>query len=220
MCLCAYVVKINTKSKFPSLLNNTPIVAQLLKYIPKFKFMKTTTTFILALLMSVIAFSQTSTGFYDLKAKTIDGETFLFSSLKGKKVLIVNTASKCGFTPQYKALEALYAKYKDQNFIIIGFPENNFLGQEPGSNTEIKEFCTKNYGVTFPMMSKISVKGDDMDAVYQWLTQKAKNGVMDSKVKWNFQKYMIDENGNLVGMVEPAETPDCDKILNWINGQK
>ena len=114
----------------------------------------------------------------------------------------------------------LTIKYKDNNFIILGFPENNFMGQEPGSNSEIKEFCTKNYGVTFPMMSKISVKGSDIDPVYEWLTSKAKNGVMDSKVKWNFQKYMIDEKGSLVGVVDPGEKPDSEKILNWINGKQ
>ncbi|MEI6854040.1 MAG: glutathione peroxidase [Bacteroidota bacterium] len=182
--------------------------------------MKTLMTSLLVLLFTGMLAAQNNNGFYDLKSKTIDGETFLFSSLKGKKVLIVNTASKCGNTPQYKDLEALYNKYKDNNFIILGFPENNFMGQEPGTNSEIKEFCTKNYGVTFPMMSKISVKGDDMDPIYEWLTLKAKNGVMDSKVKWNFQKYMIDEKGNLVGVVDPGEKPDSEKILNWINGKQ
>ncbi len=182
--------------------------------------MKTIMTSLLILLFSGILAAQNNTGFYNLKSKTIDGESFLFSSLKGKKVLIVNTASKCGNTPQYKDLEALYQKYKAGNFVIIGFPANNFLSQEPGSNSDIKEFCTKNYGVTFPMMSKISVKGDDIDPIYEWLTSKAKNGVMDSKVKWNFQKYMIDEKGNLVGMVEPSEKPDSEKILNWINGKQ
>ena len=164
--------------------------------------------------------AQNPNGFYDLKATTIDGEPFLFSSLQGKKVLIVNTASKCGNTPQYKDLESLYESYKDKNFTIIGFPANNFLSQEPGSNAEIKEFCQRNYGVTFPMMSKISVKGSDMDPVYEWLTSKAKNGVMDSKVKWNFQKYMIDEKGNLVGVVDPGEKPDSDTIMNWLNGKQ
>jgi glutathione peroxidase len=182
--------------------------------------MKNLVTIIIAFLFTGMLSAQNSTGFYELKTKTIDGETFLFSSLKGKKVLVVNTASKCGNTPQYKDLEALYKKYKDQNFIILGFPENNFMGQEPGNNAEIKEFCTKNYGVTFPMMSKISVKGEDMDPVYLWLTSKLKNGVMDSKVKWNFQKYMIDEKGNLVGVVDPSEKPDSEKILNWINGKQ
>src|SRR6476646_10763579 len=122
---------------------------------------------------------------YDYKAKTLVGKYF-------------NTASKCGYTPQYEDLEKLYNEYKDKNFVIVGFPANNFMHQEPGTNSEIKEFCTKNYGVTFPMMEKISVKGDDMDPIYHFLTEKAKNGKMDSSVKWNFQKYMIDENGALV----------------------
>jgi len=182
--------------------------------------MKKILTSLLILLFSGILFAQNSTGFYDLKATTIDGQPFLFSSLKGKKVLIVNTASKCGFTPQYKDLQALYEKYKDNNFVILGFPENNFMSQEPGTNSEIKVFCTANYGVTFPMMSKISVKGRDIDPVYAWLTLKVKNGVMDSKVKWNFQKYMIDEKGNLVGVVDPSEKPDSEKILNWLNGKQ
>lgn len=164
--------------------------------------------------------TKAQSGFYDLKSKTIDGKDFSFSSLKGKKVLIVNTASKCGHTPQYEDLEKLFEKYKDKNFTIIGFPANNFMRQEPGSNAEIKEFCTKNYGVSFQMMEKISVKGQDMNDVYHWLTEKAKNGKADSSVKWNFQKYMIDENGNLVDVVEPGEKPMCEKIINWIEGKK
>jgi len=172
-------------------------------------------TFILLSALSMKAQSS----FYDLKCKTIDGNEFDFSSLKGKKVLVVNTASKCGFTPQYEDLEKLYQTYKDKNFVIIGFPANNFLHQEPGTNTDIKEFCTKNYGVTFQMMEKISVKGDNMDAIYQWLTQKEKNGKMDSEVKWNFQKYMIDENGNLVDIAYSKEKPMSDKIVNWITGK-
>ena len=167
--------------------------------------------------IATTAISQTS--FYDLKSKTIDGKDFSFADLKGKKVLIVNTASKCGFTPQYEDLEKLYEKYKDKNFVIIGFPANNFGHQEPGSNTEIKEFCSKNYGVSFQMMEKISVKGDDMDAVYKWLTEKTLNNKMDSNVKWNFQKYMIDEKGNLVDVVYSPEKPMCDKIVNWIEGK-
>jgi glutathione peroxidase len=154
------------------------------------------------------------------KAKTIDGQVFDFSTLKGKKVLIVNTASECGLTPQYKQLEELYEKYKDKNFTIIGFPANNFGAQEPGTNTQIKEFCTKNYGVTFQMMEKISVKGDDMHEIYQWLTAKEKNGVMSSTVKWNFQKYLIDEEGHLVDSVSPVKKPDTDKIVKWIEGKK
>lgn len=157
--------------------------------------------------------------FYELNANTIDGNTFNFSELKDKKVLIVNTASKCGLTPQYEELQKLYEKYEGQNFMIIGFPANNFLKQEPGANEEIKAFCSKNYGVTFMMMSKISVKGDDMDPVYKWLTQMELNGVMDSKVSWNFQKYMIDESGNFVDFVKPQEKPDSPKIVNWIEGK-
>ncbi len=158
-----------------------------------------------------------SQSFYDLKSKTIDGADFNFSGLKGKKVLIVNTASKCGYTPQYEELEKIYKEYKDKNFVIIGFPANNFLKQEPGTNEEIKAFCTKNYGVSFPMMQKISVKGDDQDPVYKWLTDKKLNGKIDSSVKWNFQKYLVDENGNLIDVLYSSEKPTSDKIINWIN---
>lgn len=166
------------------------------------------------ILMSAVGFSQGS--FYDFKVKDIEGNTFDFSGLKGKKVLIVNTASRCGNTPQYEQLEQLYKTYGGDKFVIIGFPANNFANQEPGTDAEIAEFCEKNYGVTFPMMSKISVKGDDMNPVYQWLTSKAKNGVMDSQVTWNFQKYLVDENGHLVDFVDPKVKPDDAKIVGWI----
>ena len=163
------------------------------------------------------AIAQTPKSFYDYTVSDIDGNTFKLSSLKGKKVLVVNTASKCGNTPQYADLEKLYLEFKEKNFVIIGFPANNFMGQEPGSNEEIKNFCTVNYGVTFPLMSKISVKGKDKDPLYEWLTSKELNGVMDSEVTWNFQKYMIDEEGKLVGMVTPREKPYSDKIIGWLN---
>jgi len=169
-------------------------------------------------MISSATFSQNKS-FYDFKVQTIDGENFDLSTLKGKKVLVVNTASKCGFTPQYEDLQKLYEKYKDKNFVIIGFPANNFMNQEPGSNQEIKQFCSANYGVTFPMMTKISVKGDDIHPLYQWLTEKERNGVMDSKVKWNFQKYMIDEDGNLVDMASPRTNPLDEQIINWIEGK-
>jgi glutathione peroxidase len=169
------------------------------------------------MLFSAGAFSQTS-GFYDFKVKTLEGKDFDFASLKGKKVMIVNTASKCGNTPQYKDLEEIYEKYSD-NFIIIGFPANNFGSQEPGTASEIRKFCSENYGVTFPLMEKISVKGDDMAPIYKWLTQKAKNGVMDSEVKWNFQKYLIDENGKLVNVLDPKEMPASDKVIAWISSK-
>lgn len=165
-------------------------------------------------LMATSLFAQSS--FYDFKVKDIEGGDFDLSTLKGKKVLVVNTASKCGFTPQYEQLQELYETYGADDFVIIGFPANNFMKQEPGSDDEIAEFCQKNYGVTFPMMSKISVKGDDMHPLYQWLTQKNKNGVLDSKVQWNFQKYLIDEQGNLVEMVNPKVKPDDEKIVAWI----
>jgi len=169
-------------------------------------------------MISIVAFSQDKKmkTLYDFKAKTIDGKDFDFSTLKGKKVLIVNTASKCGYTPQYEDLEKLYKAYGGDKFTIIGFPANNFGAQEPGANSEIKEFCTKNYGVTFQMMSKISVKSDDMDPLYKWLTSKAENGVEDAEVKWNFQKFMIDENGNWAGVAFSKENPMSDKIVSWI----
>ena len=178
-------------------------------------------TIILALIFAIPALTtaQDSLKFYDFKALTIDGKEFDFNTLKGKKVLIVNTASKCGNTPQYKDLEDLYKKYGGDKFVILGFPANNFLWQEPGTNDTIKAFCTKKYGVTFQMMAKISVKGDSMHPLYKWLTSKKENGVMDAPVTWNFQKFMIDEQGKLVGMVKPKENPKCDKIVNWIEGK-
>lgn len=154
--------------------------------------------------------------FHDFTVEDIEGNKFELSELKGKKVLVVNTASKCGLTPQYEQLQKVYENYGGDNFVIIGFPANNFMKQEPGSNEEIATFCQKNYGVTFPMMSKISVKGNDMHPLYKWLTSKSENGVMDSEVGWNFQKYLIDENGNLVDMVEPKVKPDDEKILSWV----
>jgi glutathione peroxidase len=166
---------------------------------------------------SGLTFSQ-SKGFYDFKVKTLEGQNFDLSTLKGKKVMVVNTASKCGNTHQYTDLEALYEQYKDV-LVIIGFPANNFGSQEPGSAAEIRQFCTENFGVTFPIMQKISVKGDDMDPIYKWLTSKKENGVMDSEVQWNFQKYLIDENGKLVDVIAPKENPKSDKIMAWINSK-
>lgn len=169
----------------------------------------------LALLISTTMYSQ-GNDFYSFKVSDIDGNDFDFASLKGKKVMVVNVASKCGFTPQYEALQALYEKYANQNFVIVGFPANNFMKQEPGTNAEIKEFCTQKYGVSFPMMAKISVKGDDIHPVYQWLTQKAKNNFEDSNVGWNFQKYLINENGELEKVLSPKIKPDDIEIVEWI----
>lgn len=160
--------------------------------------------------------SADTTSIYQFKVQDINGKTFDFATLKGKKIMIVNTASKCGLTPQYEQLEALYTKYKSNNFVIIGFPANDFMSQEPGTDQEIQQFCKLNYGVSFPMMSKISVKGKEMAPIYQFLTQKAKNGKEDSKVEWNFQKYLIDENGHLVKVISPRVLPDDPSIIAWI----
>lgn len=154
--------------------------------------------------------------FYDYTVKTIDGKDFQLSQLKGKKVLVVNVASKCGLTPQYAKLQELYDRYRDKGLVIIGFPANNFLWQEPGTNEEIATFCSLNYDVTFPMMAKISVKGKDMAPLYQWLTLKKLNGKQDASVQWNFQKFMIDENGDWAGVVSPKESPLSETIIRWI----
>lgn len=155
---------------------------------------------------------------HQFKVKTLTDDDFDFASLKGKKVMIVNTASKCGLTPQYKDLQALYDTYKDQNFVIVGFPANNFMSQEPGTNEEIAEFCQQNYGVSFPMMAKISVKGDDIHPVYQFLTNKSKNGFKDSDVAWNFQKYLINEKGEIEKIIQPKTLPTDQEVIQWIKG--
>lgn len=175
-------------------------------------------SFVLVVFAMVCAISvkAQAQSFYDFTVSTIDGKEFPLSSLKGKKVLVVNVASKCGLTPQYAQLQELYGKYKDRNFVIIGFPANNFMGQEPGSNEEIAKFCSLNYDVSFPMMAKISVKGDNIAPLYQWLTEKKLNGKEDAPVQWNFQKFMIDENGNWVDFVAPKESPFSEKIVTWI----
>jgi len=156
---------------------------------------------------------------YQFNVQDLSGNAFDFAALKGKKIMIVNTASECGLTPQYEQLQSVYEKYKDQNFVIVGFPANNFGSQEPGSNAQIATFCQKNYGVTFPMMAKISVEGSDQHPVYQFLTQKAKNGLEDSEVQWNFQKYLINESGELVKVVLPRTLPTDAEIINWIEGK-
>ena len=151
----------------------------------------------------------------------LEGMPFDFASLKGKKVMIVNTASECGQTPQYKQLQSIYDQYKDKNFMIVGFPANNFGFQEPGTNEQIAEFCQQNYGVTFPMMAKISVKGDDIHPLYRFLTQKAENGILDSEVKWNFQKYLINEAGELEKVIHYKTLPTDPDVIAWIeNGRR
>ncbi len=169
-------------------------------------------------LTPVTLFSQAGE-FYSFKIKTLEGEDFDLASLKGKKVMVVNTASKCGYTPQYGDLEELYEKY-NKKLVIIGFPANNFGNQEPGTALEIRQFCTEKFDVTFPMMEKISVRGEDIHPLYQWLTSKEKNGVMDSEVKWNFQKYLIDEEGNLVDVLYSKEKPGSKKVIAWLKSDK
>jgi glutathione peroxidase len=181
--------------------------------------MKTVLILVMGVFLSGLSFGQAANSIYQFKVKDIQGNEFDFSTLKGKKVMIVNTASKCGLTPQYEQLEAVYKKYQDKNFVIIGFPANDFMKQEPGTNEEIVEFCTKNYGVTFPMMDKVSVKGKDMCDFYHFLTEKEKNGVEDSSVKWNFQKYLINEEGVLVKVIAPTVLPDDISIIEWIEKQ-
>lgn len=153
---------------------------------------------------------------YQFKVKDIQGNDFDFASLKGKKIMIVNTASECGLTPQFEQLQSLYSEFKDKNFIIIGFPSNDFMGQDPGSNQEIATFCQKNYGVTFPMMEKSIVKGENQNEVYQFLTKQAKNGLGDFDVEWNFQKFLINENGELEKVFGPRVLPTDTEIKNWI----
>ncbi|MFQ3174217.1 MAG: glutathione peroxidase [Flavobacterium sp.] len=160
--------------------------------------------------------AMTKQNIYQFKVEDLSGNTFDFATLKGKKVMIVNTASKCGLTPQYKDLESIYKEYQEKGFVIVGFPANNFASQEPGTNEEIASFCQMNYGVTFPLMDKVSVKGDDMCAVYQFLTQKEKNGLQDSNVEWNFQKYLINKNGELEKVIAPQTLPTDPEVINWI----
>ncbi len=149
----------------------------------------------------------------------IEGEPFALSQLKGKKVMIVNVASKCRLTSQYDQLQKLYAQNADKGFVILGFPCNDFAGQEPGSNEEVHQFCRIAYGANFPMMAKISIKGDDVAPVYRWLTRKELNGVADAQVTWNFQKFLIDEKGNWVASIVPDTLPDCPEVIAWIEGK-
>ncbi len=171
--------------------------------------------YVMLILIPATLFSQTN-GFYSFKFKTLEGNDFDPDSLKGKKVMVVNTASRCGYTSQYKDLQELYEQYSHE-LVIIGFPSNNFGNQEPGTAYEIRQFCTENYNITFPMMEKISVRGEDMHPLYKWLTSKEENGIMDSEVIWNFQKYLIDEEGNFVDVLYSKERPGSDKVISWLN---
>jgi len=159
-----------------------------------------------------------SMSFHALSATDIHGELVKMDRYKGKKVIVVNTASECGYTPQYQQLQELYTLYKDKGLVILGFPCNDFGGQEPGSEAEIETFCQKNYGVTFPLMAKVDVKGEGQHALYHWLTNKSENGVMDATVKWNFHKFLIDEEGRLVKSVGSGVEPADEAIMGWVEG--
>ncbi len=174
---------------------------------------KTQILLIAVLILSVSLFAE---NFYSFEAKTIDGETIEMSEFAGKKLMVVNVASKCGFTKQYEDLQALYENYAGEDFEIIAFPANNFRNQEPGTDTEIKKFAAENFGVTFPMMSKISVKGEDIHPIYEWMTDPDEDGDAQYEIKWNFQKFLIDEEGNIVAVHGTKVNPLDDEIVTWI----
>lgn len=168
------------------------------------------------ILMALSVFSLGSSSIHSFKVPSIDGGTIDFAKFKGKKILVVNTASKCGYTPQYEALEKLYEANKGK-LVIVGFPANNFGGQEPGSNEEINAFCKKNYGVSFPMAEKVSVKGSDTHPLFKWLTAKSENGVLDAEIKWNFTKFLLDENGKLIASFPSNVSPTGKEIAAYLN---
>jgi glutathione peroxidase len=167
----------------------------------------------LVLIMAESAFAASN--IYGFTLPSLDGEPLPLANFKGKVVMVVNVASRCGYTPQYTGLEALYEKYKDQGFVILGFPANNFGGQEPGTNQEIKKFCSTKYSVTFPLYSKVSVKGDDETPLYQYLTKQA-DPTHTGDIKWNFTKFLVDRNGNVVQRFEPAVTPDSAEVVSAV----
>jgi glutathione peroxidase len=165
---------------------------------------------LVALLMSASVFAASS--IYEFTLPSIDGKPLPLANFKGKVVLVVNVASRCGFTPQYSALESTYEKYKGQGFVILGFPANNFGSQEPGTNQEIKTFCQTKYSVTFPMYARVSVKGDDQTPLYSYLTEQA-NPALAGEIKWNFTKFLVDRNGNVLKRFEPDVTPDSREVI-------
>jgi glutathione peroxidase len=166
-------------------------------------------------LVSAMALSAASS-VHEFSAKTIEGQSTSLAAYKGKTLLIVNVASKCGYTPQYKGLQALYDKYKDRGLVIVGYPANNFMGQEPGTDEEIKTFCSRTYNVTFPMMSKVSVKGDDITPVYQFLTDKTANPTTGGDIKWNFTKFLVGPDGKVIARFEPKVAPESPEMTSAI----
>src|SRR6202162_3520665 len=171
------------------------------------------TKLLFCLLFFATALMAADKSVYDFTLNSIDGRPAPLAAYKGKVLLVVNVASKCGFTPQYKALEALYEKYKDQGLVVIGFPANNFMAQEPGTNEEIKTFCSRTYNVTFPMYTKISVKGDDKAPLYQFLTDKGANPNTGGEIKWNFTKFLVARDGTIISRSEPAVKPDSPEVI-------
>jgi glutathione peroxidase len=167
-------------------------------------------------LFAMSAFAASSA--LDFTLNSIEGQPSPLNAYQGKVILIVNVASRCGFTPQYTALEATYRKFKDQGFVILGFPANNFMSQEPGTDAEIQQFCKRTYDVTFPMFSKISVKGDDQAPLYKFLTDKAANPSTGGDIKWNFTKFLIGRDGKILARFEPATTPDSTQVVSAIEG--
>ena len=174
------------------------------------------TRFLICMLFCAATLAAAEKTVYDFTLNTIDGQSAPLGGFKGKVVLLVNVASRCGYTPQYSALESIYEKYKDRGFVIIGIPANNFGSQEPGTNAEIKTFCKTKYSVTFPMMSKVSVKGDDMTPLYQFLTDKAANPQTGGEIQWNFTKFLIGPDGHVITRFEPAVTPDSPEVTGAI----
>ena len=170
---------------------------------------------LLSILLLAAVLTTNAQSIHSFTVKSIDGKNLNLASFKGKKILIVNTASKCGYTPQYEGLEKVYEQYKDK-LVILGFPCNQFGGQEPGTNEEIVEFCKKNYGVSFPLADKIDVKGSNIAPIYQWLTTKSKNGILDASISWNFNKFLIDENGKMIAYFPSNVKPDSDAILSYL----
>jgi glutathione peroxidase len=211
--------------QFPSLYHKLFGIFVVIKTQQIYKIMKAIFITLIISLSSLVLFAQSEDQaeikpIYDFKVKDINGDKFKFSELEGKKIMIVNTASRCGYTRQFKELQEVYDKYKDENFVIVGFPSNDFMNQDPGTNEEIYEFCTTNFGVTFPMMEKVKVKGKKQADIYEYLTTKELNGFEDSDVKWNFQKYLINEEGYLVKVIGTKVEPDDDEIINWIEGKE
>jgi glutathione peroxidase len=170
---------------------------------------------LLSILLMAAVFTTNAQSIHSFTVKSIDGKNLNLASFKGKKILIVNTASKCGYTPQYEGLEKVYEQYKDK-LVILGFPCNQFGGQEPGTNEEIVDFCKKNYGVSFPLADKIDVKGSNIAPIYQWLTSKSKNGILDASISWNFNKFLIDENGKMIAYFPSNVKPDSEAILSYL----